>query len=280
MRQGKLLHKLAGAAMGFIMACYAIAEAARDVSTWGLPTWGWYLIGMAALVVFGTFIVVGFWQENNRLRLLQKEGAWDRGREELINFRKAYANCVDLPRMLHELHTTSASHMQCQTMTIDQFRELVGSGRGRIDWVSLALLAFLYYTPIMRRMFQGLIIGRELTLLENLNAILFERHLGTIEISRQEPYKTQYEQIMEYTIPLPPKLTAKVNRFIAISNAVNCITLFRAEQPFWKDLRHIPASVKNTLPYLTSNITTAMTNLRADIARDIEAFLMANEEMR
>ncbi len=67
MRQSNLLIKWAGLAMGFIISVAGVVATAKDMTSWGLPNYAWYAIGLYIYTVFVIWIIYGFWKNNKKL---------------------------------------------------------------------------------------------------------------------------------------------------------------------------------------------------------------------
>jgi len=54
--------------VGIVLSAISIASDTKGVSEWGIPIWGWYLVGLGIIVASAITIIICLWRENRQIR--------------------------------------------------------------------------------------------------------------------------------------------------------------------------------------------------------------------
>jgi hypothetical protein len=261
--------KWGGLAMGFLLSIVNTVATAREVSTWGLPIWAWYAIGLTIFSGSAFFIIFGFWQENRRFR--SNEVRWIR--QEVIKNRQIYSKAKHLPTKLVMLHKFSAGFMKELRVSKKDWASLEPEFKKTVGWLRGIICVIILRTPMF-------IITRIKLLQSFVYEIIFDldsvlKSAGIDTLSENETYLKLYDEIDEYRIGLPEHILQKVTTYILLANMLDMLYLFNPSQPFMKGVS-IPTRTRVLLPYLTLAIDTNLGKLSSQVAHDIERFLVGD----
>ncbi len=256
---------------------------AREAATWGIPALIWFIACYIVLLLTSLSIIWGLWRENKILSIFREQERNNDIRDERKRYREAFINKRHIPDKLFELDKYFAKRISEQNVSGVVFLSVLKRWFVWYEFPYLILITITWSTAITRRIFKmahfNFVIGRA----NKVNAILQDYKLGTWVIIEEDGYKSIYDEIRELEVGLPPNVTNKINRVIALSVVLHSLKLLNLKQSVWKKFSYprimepLIIAMRIGLQSCSGIVDNAMSSLQAGVAKDIEEYFLGVE---
>ncbi len=199
----------------------------------------------------------------------------------LANYRQYFLEKKQIPERLFAIDLYLKSAVMSQRMTGKIFVDAMHHWLNWRDIPTFILLTIIWFLPIKHRFLPTFQVNWALKYCMRWNITMREHRLGTLPIIESDTtYCKMYEELMHIENGLPQKTTGKIHRFVNISIPLNSLRLLSPEQPFWNELyakkgmERLLQTSRNAMSVLLLPLDAILTNLRSEIAQDIENYFV------
>ncbi len=284
--------KWGGIPVGFAVSVAGIAATARDIATWGLPVWLWYLIGLVVFSASASLVIAGFWRESKSIKQELEKAKRDANpivRGERRELRTRFKDRLQIPNILFQMFERS------RQLTEDANRNH-RLGDEELERLGKKLFAAGYLAPDSQfikgatylAQFENPfdIVANPSTLkvlksfnvemekfLFSMQGIMQDENIGAMALSTSDPTCQQLlSRIRKLQIGLPDKINMKIIEHHIISNSMANLSYFDVKTT-------VSPGVAAILPFLKEGTSVYVRGLNSEISNLIEKFL-AGEDIK
>jgi len=284
--------KWGGIPVGFLISVASIVSTARDIATWGVSVWVWYLIGLLILTASLTSIIIGLWRENKSLKMGQE--VISDSDLKLMEWRKDYrrsqsAEVSQIPATLKaiwiladDITETKKKKKPSKDKLMDIMVDVL-----QIDKSDPIFQVSNYTTEdrirkMTQRLRASMGLKRQNVELEaqwrkRLSETMDDHGIG-LELMQNREYTNLSEQLEEEGEPISATVIYhKTDQFLENLSALYSIKLFLHYGDTFKQLRLFPRDMREFLKHLEGNIDKVMRTLFTQVKATLEDYSIGKE---
>jgi hypothetical protein len=284
--------KWGGIPVGFLISAAGIASTARDIVTWGVAAWVWYLIGLSIVTASLISIIIGFWRENKSLK--KEHETISDSELKLMEWRKDYrksqsVEVSQIPATLKEmwiLVDSATEEKKKKKPSKDKLMSVMADVL-QMDKSDPIFQTANYTTEdrirkMTQRMRARMGLKRQNVELEaqwrkRLSETMDDHGIG-LELTQNSEYVILLKQLEKEGEPISATVIYhKTDQFLENLSALYSIKLFMHHGDTFKQLHLFPRDMREFLKHLEGNIDKVMRTLFTQVKAVLEDYSIGKE---